>query len=80
MTVRPGDRFRIVQTHDHGRPYTEGIATVVREIPSLFEAAPDMAVAFVRFDWDPHGHEIVERVVHEANRVFATGELFAATG
>lgn len=80
MNVRPGDRFRINKAGDHGRMIPEGIATVIREIPSLFDEAPDMAVAFVRFDWDPEGHEIVERVVHEANRVFATGDLFAATG
>lgn len=80
MNVQAGDRFRIFRGSDHGRLVFEGLATVVREIPSLFDAAPDMAVAFVRFDRDPHGHEIVERVVHEANRAFATGDLFAATG
>lgn len=76
MKIHPGDRFRIVKTGDHGRLFSEGTATVVREIPSLFDEAPDMAVAFVRF---PSG-EIVERVVHESNRVLDTGDLFAATG
>ncbi len=74
MNVHPGDQFRIVKTGEHGRVCSEGVATVVREIPSLFDEAPDMAVAFVKF---PNG-EILERVVHEANRVYAPGNLFGS--